>query len=120
MAYFKLEKNKKGELRAKIQVSGKDPATGKNKIFTKRIINTENLSEAKFRKHVEKTSLAFEEEVSRAYREGKTQLRLKVLTFSELMKEWLAAIKTNLSISYYLRAQKVGKKIQCVFGRTAS
>ena len=34
MAYFKLEKNKKGELRAKIQVSGKDTATGKNKIFT--------------------------------------------------------------------------------------
>ena len=110
MAYFKLEKNKKGELRAKIQVSGKDPATGKNKLFTKRVVNTGNLSEAKFRKQVEKTALAFEEEVSRAYREGKTQLRSKVLTFSELMQEWTATIKANLSISYYLRAQKVGKK----------
>ena len=73
-------------------------------------INTGNLSEAKFRKQVEKAAIAFEEEVSRAYREGKTQLRSKVLTFSELMKEWLAAIKANLSISYYLRAQKVGRK----------
>ena len=110
MAYFKLEKNKKGELRAKIQVSGKDPASGKNKIFTKRVVNTENLSEAKFRKQVEKAAIAFEEEVSRACREGKTQLRSKVLTFSELMQEWTATIKANLSISYYLRAQKVGKK----------
>ncbi len=33
-----------------------------------------------------------------------------MLTFSELMKEWQANIKANLSISYYLRAQEVGRK----------
>ena len=37
-------------------------------------------------------------------------MRSKVLTFSELMKEWQANIKANLSISYYLRAQEVGRK----------
>ena len=109
MAYFKLEKNKKGELRAKIQVSGKDPATGKNKIFTKRVVNTGNLSEAKFRKQVEKAAIAFEEEVSRAYREDKTQLRSKVLTFSELMREWKATVKENLSLCYYERIENVEK-----------
>ena len=109
MAYFKLEKNKKGELRAKIQVSGKDSATGKNKIFTKRVVNTGNLSEAKFRKQVEKAAIAFEEEVSRAYREDKTQFRSKVLTFSELMREWKATVKENLSLCYYERIENVEK-----------
>lgn len=109
MAYFKLEKNKKGELRAKIQVSGKDTATGKNKIFTKRVVNTGNLSEAKFRKQVEKAAIAFEEEVLLAYREGKTQLRSKVLTFSELMREWKATVKDNLSLCYYERIENVEK-----------
>ena len=31
MAYFKITQNKKGELQAKIQVSGKDLSTGKSK-----------------------------------------------------------------------------------------
>ena len=105
MAYFKLEKNKKGELRAKIQVSGKDSATGKNKIFTKRVVNTGNLSEAKFRKQVEKTAIAFEEEVATAYREGETKLRSRILTFAELMKEWMDNVKANLSLNYYERAE---------------
>ena len=38
-------------------------------------------------------------------------MRSKVLTFSELMKEWQANIKANLSISYYLLAQEVGRKV---------
>ena len=84
MAYFKITQNKKGELQAKIQVSGKDLSTGKSKVFTKRVYNTDELTEAKFRKQVEKTAIAFEEEVSRAYQDGKTQLRSKVLTFAEL------------------------------------
>ncbi len=46
----------------------------------------------------------------KAYKEETTVLRSKVLTFSELMKEWQANIKANLSISYYLRAQEVGRK----------
>ena len=81
MAYFKITQNKKGELQAKIQVSGKDLSTWKSKVFTKRVYNTDELTEAKFRKQVEKTAIAFEEEVSRAYQDGKTQLRSKVLTF---------------------------------------
>ena len=110
MAYFKITPNKKGELQAKIQVSGKDLSTGKNKLFVKRVYNTDGLTEAKFRKQVEKLSIEFEEDVAKAYQEETTVLRSKVLTFSELMKEWQANIKANLSISYYLRAQEVGKK----------
>lgn len=109
MAYFKITQNKKGELQAKIQVSGKDLSTGKSKVFTKRVYNTDELTEAKFRKQVEKTAIAFEEEVSRAYQDGKTQLRSKVLTFSELMQEWKANIKAGLSVNYYERAEKVEK-----------
>ncbi len=110
MAYFKITPNKKGELQAKIQVSGKDLSTGKSKLFVKRVYNTDGLTEAKFRKQVEKLSIEFEEDVLKAYKEETTVLRSKVLTFSELMKEWQANIKANLSISYYLRAQEVGKK----------
>ncbi len=51
-----------------------------------------------------------EEDVAKAYQEETTLLRSKALTFSELMKEWQANIKANLSISYYLRAQEVGRK----------
>ena len=65
MAYFKISTNKKGELQAKIQVSGKDVDTNKTKLFTKRIYNTDNLSEAKFRKFAEKQAIAFEEEIDR-------------------------------------------------------
>ena len=45
MAYYKIEKNKKGKLRAKIQVSCKDYSTGKAKLFTKTIYNTDNFKE---------------------------------------------------------------------------
>ena len=45
MAYFKITPNKKGELQAKIQVSGKDLSTGKNKLFVKRVYNTDGLTE---------------------------------------------------------------------------
>ena len=66
MAYFKITQNKKGEFQAKIQVSGKDVFTEKSKVFTKRIYNTDGLTEAKFRKQVEKTAIAFEERRLRA------------------------------------------------------
>ena len=99
MAYFKITQNKKGEFQAKIQVSGKDLSTGKSKVFTKRVYNTDGLTEAKFRKQVEKAAITFEEEVSRAYQDGKTQLRSKVLTFAELMQEWKGNVKANLSLN---------------------
>ena len=63
MAYFKISQNKKGQLQAKIQVSGKDLSTGKSKVFTKRVYNTDKLTEAKFRRQVDKIAFAFEEEL---------------------------------------------------------
>lgn len=109
MAYFKITPNKKGELQAKIQVSGKDLSTGKNKLFVKRVYNTDGLTESKFRKQVEKLSIEFEEDVLKAYKEETTVLRSSVLTFSQLMKEWKATIKANLSINYYMHAERVEK-----------
>lgn len=105
MAYFKITQNKKGELQAKIQVSGKDLSTGKSKVFTKRVYNTDELTEAKFRKQVEKAAISFEEEVAKAYKEGETKLRSRILTFTELMKEWMDNVKANLSLNYYERAE---------------
>ena len=109
MAYFKISQNKKGQLQAKIQVSGKDLSTGKSKVFTKRVYNTDKLTEAKLRRQVDKIAIAFEEEVLQAYEEGKTSLRSKVLTFADLMKEWKASIRAGLSISYYERVERVEK-----------
>ncbi len=105
MAYFKITTNKKGEMVARIQVSGKDLHTGEPKLYTKRVYNEDNLTEAKFRKLVDKTAILFEEEVATAYKDEYTTIRTKVLTFSELMKEWKQTIKNNLSISYLLRAE---------------
>ncbi len=67
MASFTITESKKGVLQAKIQVNGKDTATGKRKTFVKRIYNTNGLTEAKFRKQAEKLSIAFEEEIATAY-----------------------------------------------------
>ena len=110
MAYFKITQNKKGEFQAKIQVSGKDLSTGKNKVYVKRIYNEDNLTEAKFRKRVEKLSIEFEEEIAQAYVEEREVIHTRVLTFAELMTEWKANIKANLSINYYERAQDVEKR----------
>ena len=122
MAYFKITQNKKGELQAKIQVSGKDLSTGKSKVFTKRVYNTDELTEAKFRKQVEKTAIAFEEEVSRAYQDGKTQLRSKVLTFSELMREWKENVKVynyifirSFNCIFYCRIYILMIRKKCIF-----
>lgn len=104
MAYFKITQNKKGLQQAKIQVSGKDIKTGKNKLYTKRVYNDDGLSDAKFRKYVEKCSIEFEEDVARAYREGTAAVTARVLTFTELMKEWKAHVLADLSVNYYNRA----------------
>lgn len=110
MAYFKIETDRKGKLKARIQVSGKDYETGKAKIFTKKVYNVDNLTEAKFRKQVDKIALAFEEEVARAYAEQETVVRDKVLTFAELAEEWVQTVKSNLSYNYYLHASDVTKR----------
>ena len=87
MAYFKIETDRKGRLKARIQVSGKDYETGKAKIFIKKVYNDDNLTEAKFRKKVDKIALAYEDEVLKAYTEQKSVVYNKVLTFSELAEE---------------------------------
>ena len=110
MAHYDIKRNKKGELQARIQVSGKDVTTGKSKIFPKIIYNEQNLTESKFRKYVERAAIEFEDEVKTAYLEQTTALSNKVLTFAELMKEWKASVLANQSISYYIAAQTVEKK----------
>ncbi|MBR2467186.1 MAG: site-specific integrase [Clostridia bacterium] len=110
MAYFKIEKNKRGELVAKIQASGKNPKTGENSVFSKRVYNTDNLSEAKFRRLVERTAREFEDEIRDAYEKGNVQVRTRVPTFPELMSEWKDGVKKTLSYSYYLRADDTEKK----------
>lgn len=109
MAYYKITQNKSGKLQAKMQVSGKELSTGVKKTFVKRVYNDDNLTEAKFRKYVEKAALEFEEEVAQAYIDS-TKVRTKVLTTSELLKEWKANIKANLSISYYIKVQETEVK----------
>ena len=110
MAHYDIKRNKKGELQARIQVSGKDVTTGKSKIFPKTVYNEQNLTESKFRKYVERAAIEFEDEVKTAYLEQTTALSNKVLTFAELMKEWKTNVLANQSISYYLAAQTVEKK----------
>ena len=97
MAYFKITKSAKGELQARIQVSCKNTATGKKKIFTKRIYNKDKLTEAKFKKFVEKTSFEFEEKVIEEY-ERIANYSSRVLSFPELAKEWRQSIKLTLSL----------------------
>ena len=91
MPYIKITTNKKGKFVARIQVLTKDIKTGKNKLAVKRIHNNENLTEAKFKKYVEKFSLIFEEEVRNAYEEQAEHLKSNVLTFSKLFCKFLNA-----------------------------
>ena len=62
MAYFKIETDRKGNLKARIQVSGKD-AKGNPKIYPKRVYNEDNLTPAKFKKYVEKVAAEFEDSI---------------------------------------------------------
>lgn len=113
MAYFKIEEDKKGRLKARIQVSGKDAQTGKTKVFVKRVYNDDGLTPAKFKKQVEKFAMEFSEELARAFQENQnvnSNTRNKILTVRELADEWIEHIRNNLSISYYLRAKEVVQK----------
>lgn len=104
MAYFKIEEDKKGNLKARIQVSGKD-VKGKPKLYVKRVYNEDNLTLAKFKKYVDKIATEFEDKISEQIKEEQAIIHDKVLTFLELTQEWLLTIKANLSISYYQRAK---------------
>ena len=109
MAYYKIEENKKG-LVAKVQAYVKDSKTGKNKLITKRIYNEKNLTQAKFEKFAEKYAIQFEEDMRKMYLDENSRYKNKVLTFAQLGKEFVENVKTNLSISYYLRAKEVVKR----------
>ena len=104
MAYFKIETDRKGNLKARIQVSGKD-AKGNPKIYPKRVYNEDNLTPAKFKKYVEKVAAEFEDSINAQIQEEQAVIHNKVLTFSELAEEWLVTIKANLSINYFHRAR---------------
>lgn len=118
MAYIDIKENKKGMLVAKIQISGKDPATDKNKIYSKRIYNDDDLTPAKFRRFVEKTAIEFEEEIEKQYKSGIKQICTRVLTFDELATEWLAHVEKNLSRCYYSRAVEAVSKFNTYLKRT--
>lgn len=110
MPYFKITTDKKGNLKARIQVSGKDVETGKSKIFVRMIYNRQELSLAKFKKQVEREALDFSDEVARAYERGQNAKRYKVLSFHDLANEWVDNVKKNLSINYHRRAVDTTKK----------
>lgn len=110
MAYFKIEKNKRGELVAKIQASGKNPQTGENSVFSKRVYNEDGLSDAKFRRFVERAAREFEDEVRDAYEKDYQEVRTRIPTFPELISEWKENVKKTLSYSYYLRVDDTEQK----------
>ena len=104
MAYVNYTTSKRGVLVARIHVSGKDPKTNENKVFTQRVYNEEGLTEAKFKKKVNLIAATLEEQVIRDYEDHVETIHTAVLTFPQLAEEWIATIDTNLSHSYYLRA----------------
>ena len=102
MAYFKITKGAKNKLKAKIQVSGKD-FSGNRKVFYKTVYNVENLTEAKFKKYVNQEALKFENEMVNNIKSSDRDVKVQVLTFTELVNEWKENVKQNLSHNYYLR-----------------
>ncbi len=63
MAYVNYTTSKRGVLVARIHVSGKDPKTNENKVFTQRVYNEDGLTEAKFKKKVNLIAAEMEEQV---------------------------------------------------------
>ena len=110
MAYIKIEKGKNGILRARIQVSGRDSTSNDYKLFSKKIYNDTDLTEAKFRKRVEKEALLFEEEVKNSFIEEREIIHNHILTFSELASEWIKTVEFGLSKNYVLRSKDVIEK----------
>ena len=111
MAYFKIEEDRKGNLKARIQVSGKD-AQGKPKLYLKRVYNEDNLTPAKFKKYVDRIATEFEASIFEQIKEEQAIIHDRILTFSELAEEWLVTIKANLSINYFHRARHTTELFQ--------
>lgn len=109
MAHIHYSTTKKGVLVAKIQAYGKDPATGRPKIYPKSVRNEEGLTEAKFKKKMNLLAAEFEEEIAKLYKNSLEFFHTRVLTFSELASEWISGINAHQSHNYYLRATDVCK-----------
>ena len=109
MAYYKITVGKRGRLKAKIQAYGKD-ISGERRLYTKTVYNEDDLTESKFKKFIERMSSDFEDEIEEAYKSGVRNLTTGILTFPQLMSEWISTIRANLSESYYLRARDVEKR----------
>lgn len=107
MASIRFITSKKGVLVAKIQIYGKDPATGSAKLYHKSYRNKEGLTEAKFKKKMRKVADELEENILTAYKDQMSYIHTGVLTFSQLSQEWITGITANLSHNYYLRAKEV-------------
>ena len=109
MAYFKITQNKKGELQAKIQVSGKDVSTGKSKVFTKRVYNTDESHRGEIPQAGRKDShLLSKRRCLRAYRDGKDAAPLEGADLCRTdAVNGRRASKSGLSVNYYERAEKV-------------
>ena len=93
MATIKIFNNKRGNLVAKVQIYAKDIKTGQHKLTSKTLHNDQKLTEAKFRKQVEKFALDFETEARDAYENSVEQLKNKVLPFLKLADEYIANAK---------------------------
>ena len=106
MAYFKIHKNEKNKLYARVQVSYTDKGSGKRKILNRRIYNEDDLTPARFRKHIEKLSIELESNFQKECEKNST-FTSQILSFPELANEWLGTIRATLSISYYNRAKDV-------------
>lgn len=107
MAYIKYSTTKKGVLVARIQIYGKDPATGQPKLFPKSLRNEEGLTEAKFKKKIQKLALEMEEQIANDYKDQMTYVHTGILSFYQLAQEWIATINAHQSHNYYLRATDV-------------
>ena len=113
MAYYKITTDKKGMLKAKIQTYAKD-ISGKSKLFTKTVYNTDGLPENKFKRFVERQTFDFEDELEEQYEKALLQAQQEpeehIPTFSELMDEWIETIHENLSVNYYEHAKNVAER----------
>lgn len=107
MAYIKYSTTKKGVLVARVQIYGKDPTTGQPKLFPKSFRNEEGLTEAKFKKKIQKLALEMEEQIATDYKDQMAYVHTGVLSFYQLAQEWIATINAHQSHNYYLRATDV-------------
>jgi len=108
LASLTMGKNKNGVQYCIIRISCKD-SNGEYKQYNKRILNKDNIPISKFRKECELISLTFEEDVHKNI-ELELDASNRILTFPELMDEYIEKIGSKLSISYLVRANDVKKR----------